>query len=317
MVGKGAKTGALGRRIGSYDSGRSGPLLLVTAAIHGNEPAGVTALQRVFATLEKLQPRIEGRIVGLVGNLGALQRQVRYLDIDMNRLWSPRAVKALLAADPALDNAEQREQRELIAEMELELARPATEVLHLDLHSTSGAGPPFTVVDARPDNQRAAQALPVPAILGLLKNVEGTVLDFAAAREFPCLVLEGGQNEAASTPDHHEAALWLLMHSLGMFKELPGIDLNGLRARLEQSVSGLPAAVEICLRYHVEEGERFTMLPGFRSFQPVRQGELLAMGGKSGVREIRCPLGSILLMPRYQGQGADGFFLARAVDLAS
>jgi hypothetical protein len=40
------------------------------------------------------------------------------------------------------------------------------------------------------------------------------------------------------------------------------------------------------------------------------------MGGKSGVREIRCPLGSILLMPRYQGQGADGFFLARAVDLA-
>jgi succinylglutamate desuccinylase len=90
-----------------------------------------------------------------------------------------------------------------------------------------------------------------------------------------------------------------------------------MRTRLEKSVIGLPAAVEICLRYHVEEGERFTMLPGFESFQPVRQGELLALGGKSGVREIRCPVGSILLMPRYQGQGADGFFLARKVDLVA
>jgi succinylglutamate desuccinylase len=295
---------AQSRRIGAYDSGRRGPLLLVTAAVHGNEPAGVEALRRVFDVLERLQPRIQGRIVGLIGNRSALERGVRFIDIDLNRLWSARAVRALLAADPAADNSEQREQRELLAEMERELAQPASEVLHLDLHSTSGGGPPFTVLDGRIANQRVAQCLPVPAILGLLKNVEGTVLDFAASREFPCLVLEGGQNEAPQTVDHHEAALWLLMQSMGMFEELEG-------------VKGLPPAVEICLRYHIADGERFTMLPGFESFQAVRQGQLLALGGKSGMREIRCPLGSILLMPRYQGQGADGFFLARIVDLVA
>jgi succinylglutamate desuccinylase len=308
---------AQSRRIGAYDSGRRGPLLLVTAAVHGNEPAGVEALRRVFDALERLQPRIQGRIVGLIGNRSALERGVRFIDIDLNRLWSARAVRALLAADPAADNSEQREQRELLAEMERELAQPASEVLHLDLHSTSGGGPPFTVLDGRIANQRVAQCLPVPAILGLLKNVEGTVLDFAAAREFPCLVLEGGQNEAPQTVDHHEAALWLLMQSMGMFEELEGVDLKAMRERLERSVQGLPPAVEICLRYHIADGERFTMLPGFESFQAVRQGQLLALGGKSGMREIRCPLGSILLMPRYQGQGADGFFLARIVDLVA
>jgi succinylglutamate desuccinylase len=310
-------TVAQSRRIGAYDSGRSGPLLLVTAGVHGNEPAGVEALRRVFDALERLQPRIEGRVVGLMGNQAALERGVRFIDVDLNRLWSAKSVRALLAADPAADNSEQHEQRELLAEMERELAQAATQVLHLDLHSTSGGGPPFTVLDDRIANRRAAQCLPVPAILGLLKNVEGTVLDFAASCEFPCLVLEGGQNEAPQTVDHLEAALWLLMQSMGMFEELEGIDLKVMRDRLERSVNGLPPAVEICLRYHVDEGERFAMLPGFESFQPVRQGQLLALGGKSGMREIRCPLGSILLMPRYQGQGADGFFLARVVDLVA
>jgi succinylglutamate desuccinylase len=55
------------------------------------------------------------------------------------------------------------------------------------------------------------------------------------------------------------------------------------------------------------------MLPGFKSFERVVQGQLLALGGAHGQREIRSPLGGILIMPRYQGQGQDGFFLARPV----
>lgn len=308
---------ARSRRIGEYDSGRSGPLLLVTAAIHGNEPGGVVALERVFATLEKLEPRIDGRIVGLIGNLGAYEQGVRYLDQDMNRLWSKRAMQQLAEADPKTHNAEQREQCALLEEMDRELARPATRVLYLDLHSTSGGGPPFTVLDDRADNRRIAHDLGVPAILGLLKNVEGTVLDFAAERELSCVVLEGGQNEDPTTVDHHESALWTLLASMQMIGPTPGIDLQAHRARLDQRVSGLPPAVEVCLRYHIDDNERFTMRPGFESFQRVRQGELLALGGKTGRREIRCPLGSILLMPRYQGQGADGFFLAREINLVA
>jgi succinylglutamate desuccinylase len=55
------------------------------------------------------------------------------------------------------------------------------------------------------------------------------------------------------------------------------------------------------------------MLPGFRNFDPVREGQLLARSGPQLAREVRAPWSGTLIMPRYQGQGLDGFFLGRAV----
>ena len=43
------------RLIGQYRGEQPGPTLIFTAGIHGNEPAGIFALQEVF---EKLQSRI-------------------------------------------------------------------------------------------------------------------------------------------------------------------------------------------------------------------------------------------------------------------
>ena len=42
----------LQRVIGKYEGNQKGPLFLVTAGVHGTEPSGVEALQRVFAELE-------------------------------------------------------------------------------------------------------------------------------------------------------------------------------------------------------------------------------------------------------------------------
>lgn len=305
------------RLVGRHDSGRSGPLLLVTGAIHGNEPAGVRALKRVFATLAALRPVLRGRIVGLIGNRSALARGERFVASDLNRLWTKAALAKLAGSDPLLDLVEQREQRELLAAIDAELALPHEGVVLLDLHSTSGDSPPFTVLDEDPASRALARELGVPAILGLLRNVDGTVLDFAAARGFACVVLEGGQNEAPRTVDHHEAAVWLMLHAAGLIDDEPRFELARHRACIDASVQGIPDAVEICLRYAIESGERFEMLPGFQSFQRVHQGQLLARGGRSGTREIRAPLGAILLMPRYQGQGQDGFFLARTAVLAA
>lgn len=299
------------RLVGSAGKARGGPLLVATAAIHGNEPAGVHALRRVFAGIEELELELAGRFVGLIGNRGALLAGRRYVDSDMNRLWSKRKLAELAAGDPALDTAEQKEQRELLAAIEVELAAPHGEVVHMDLHSTSGDSPPFIVQNGEARSLELARELGVPVLHGLLKNLDGTVLDLGAARGFTCVVLEGGQNEAESTIENHESALWLTLCSAGLIAEEPRLELDLHRERILRSTSGIPAAVEICLRYSIEPQERFTMLPGFRSFERVAQGQLLALGGPSGRREIRSPMGGILIMPRYQGQGQDGFFLAR------
>jgi succinylglutamate desuccinylase len=303
------------RLIGDYGGRESGPLLLVTAAIHGNELAGVHALDRVFATLERERPALRGRIAGLIGNRAAAVQGVRYVDADLNRIWAPAELENLRHEDPDAERGERHEQRELIAAIDAQLMHPHDKVVHLDLHSTSSEGPPFTIAHPDPSSCRLAAALGAPVIFGILRDVTGTMLGWSAARGFDAVVFEGGQNLSPATIDHQESAVWLAMQAEGMLVDAAGA--AGHRQRLARSVANMPDAVEVCFRYAIDADEHFTMLPGFKSFQRVHAGQLLALGGRSGTEEIRCPIGAILLMPRYQEQGRDGFFLARAVDLVA
>ncbi|MGH9464693.1 MAG: hypothetical protein ACRD0X_03540, partial [Thermoanaerobaculia bacterium] len=74
----------LPRVLGDAGSAATGPTLLVVAGVHGNEPAGIVATERVFARLA-LGPALQGRLLGLAGNLGALAAGRRYLLEDLNR----------------------------------------------------------------------------------------------------------------------------------------------------------------------------------------------------------------------------------------
>jgi predicted deacylase len=358
------------REVGALSGAQPGPTLIAIGGMHGNEPAGVQALLRVFAELDRAGLALRGRFVGLLGNIGALRVGRRYLDTDLNRLWGAEDVRAARAAQgangsaraaagvsdaakelraalapraakseileqraPPAEVVEQRalraevfeqralptevfEQRALLDAIEREIARASGPVVLLDMHSTSGDGPPFTITGNTSENRRLVDAIGVPSILGLQKNVRGTLLDLFDVLQRPAIVLEGGQNTAPSTVEHHESALWLLLQAVGLLERLPPGERERHRERLDRLTRGLPGAVEICMRYGIDPGERFRMEPGYSNFQRVEKGELLARSGERGEREIRCPLRSILLMPLYQGQGTDGFFLALAAEPA-
>ena len=301
--------GRVPRVLGTYDCGLAGPLLFVTGAIHGNEPAGIVAAQRVLAGLERRRPVLAGRLVACAGNLGALARGVRYIGRDLNRLWSEQELSALQAGSE--DCIERVEQRDLRAVLERELAAARGPVHLLDLHSTSGSGAPFSILEDAPGSRALAAALGVPAITGLHKSIAGTLIDAFTRLGYAAVVLEGGQSAAPSTIDHHESALWLALEAAGMGAPLPAEELAVHRERLAAAAVGLPGAVEVFLRYHIEHGEVFRMEPGFANLQRVQRGQLLARSGPAGEREIRCPSDAVLLMPLYQSQGQDGFFLGR------
>ena len=139
-----------GRRLGAYpgdDRQTGGTLLLVVGGLHGNEPAGVTAIRRVLAELERRAPRMDGRFVGLTGNLAALARRVRYCDRDLNRAWTDDEIDCLRETEP--QDTEDVERRELLAEIETQLVRAWERIVLLDLHSTSASGAPFTIMGTR------------------------------------------------------------------------------------------------------------------------------------------------------------------------
>ena len=58
----------------------------------------------------------------------------------------------------------------------------------------------------------------------------------------------------------------------------------------------------------VEPGDGFAMYPGYRNFQVVREGDVVA---RDVTGEIVLRESGRMLMPLYQEQGEDGFFLVR------
>ena len=56
--------------------------------------------------------------------------------------------------------------------------------------------------------------------------------------------------------------------------------------------------------------DSFKMRPNYQNFQPIKKGETLATD-KNG--SIQSPEDCLILMPLYQPQGSDGFFLVKEI----
>ncbi|MEE2940454.1 MAG: succinylglutamate desuccinylase/aspartoacylase family protein [Planctomycetota bacterium] len=300
----------LTREIGVKDEGRDGPLLILTAGLHGNEPGGVRALRTLFEALEGTPTA--GRIVGLAGHLSALRRGVRHQGQDLNRMWTADTLRALGARRPEDDTADEAELRALfsIIEAERDAARGRSrEVILVDLHSTSADGGAFSVaLDSLP-SRRLARDIGLPVVLGLEERIEGTLLTWLVAQGDTSVVVEGGQHDAGSTRDVLLASLWVVLDHVGALLE--GDDrVERARRRLLQARGEAPEVLDLIYAHSIEEGEDFAMRGGWRNFMPVGDGLVLA---EQRGHEVRAPLSGYMLMPLYQGLGTEGFFLCRAV----
>lgn len=285
-----------------------GPTFVAVAGMHGNEPAGIEAITRIREELEALDPKMSGTFIGLRGNLKALAAGQRFLDRDLNRRWFDRDVEQLLAKDPAYDGPEDAEQRELLEILDKLIAGSPGPLVVLDLHSTSSRSAAFTVFSDTLANQPLGFGLRVPVILGLEEAIEGTMAGWLSDRGHVAIGFEGGQHGDPETTELQVAALWVGLVTTGLLERNEVPNYGRHLERLNQSARTFPRAVEILHRHAITPGDGFEMKPGYVSFQPVAEGEVVATdrGG-----EIRAPFAGRMMMPLYQGQGEDGFFLAR------
>jgi succinylglutamate desuccinylase len=298
------------RSLGRYATGRPGPTVVVTAGLHGNEPAGTVAFGRVLDRLESGGLPLRGCLLGLAGNTRALARGERFLSRDLNRRWSPDELARTLPTGADGLSDEDLEQRELLQALAPILAPATAPVVFLDLHSTSGAGAPFVVMADVLRNRPVAFALPIPLVLGLEEFVDGSMLGYLCDLGHVGVAVEGGQHGEPSTVDHHEAAIWLALAASGALapREVP--EASRWKALLEGATRGLPRVVEIRHRHRVDPEDDYRMLPGFRNFSPVAAGQHVATD-RTG--PVKAPERGVLMLPRYQSQGEDGYFLARRV----
>lgn len=297
------------REIGKIRGTAPGPTLVFICSLHGNEPAGTAALKRVLGKLEDRGLEIRGELVGLVGNRTAYQARERFMVHDLNRHWTAARVQASRAGQLAGSSvAEDRELDELRRELLTIFQRARDTVYLVDLHTTSGEGPAFVVMSDTLRNRKFALHFPVPIIVGLEEELEGTLTDFVGSLGHVTMAFEGGQHEKSSSVDLCEAAIWIALATAGLLPEAAIPELQPSRRLLTKVARRLPRVFEIRYRHPIAPGDDFRMEPGFESFYRIEKGQLLA---KDRHGEIRAREDGRILMPLYQKQGEDGFFEVR------
>jgi len=289
---------------------RPGPTLVAIGGVHGNEPAGILGLRRVLESLERLRDHVRGEFVAVSGNRGALARGRRFLRSDLNRLWTDERIRSLRAIAPDEDlKDEAAEQRELLGVLDGVDARARGRVYILDLHTTSSVSGPWATIEDTLPSRAFAMKFPIPIVLGLEEQVDGTLLEHASRSGHVSMVFEGGQHGDPASVERSEAAVWVALAAAGIVSEDRASGLVGpARERLARDSAGLPRVLEMRYRHAILPTDGFRMDPGFVNLQPIREGEVL---GRDRRGEVRSPEGGRVLMPLYQEQGEDGFFVVR------
>ncbi len=303
----------LERILGTYTEQRPGPLLICVGGMHGNEWAGVQALQLLSQMLE-MEPRTNpsfefyGRWVSITGNLTALAARTRYIERDLNRMWTDAYLSTL--TDGALA-AEDQELLALKGTIDAEIERwDGDQIILLDLHTTTAEGGIFTLPTNDARSIRIAENMHAPVITGLVDRLKGTMISYytehAEAKDIIGIVFEAGQHDDPLSVNRSIAAVVNCMREAGNVESKHIV--NRHNALLVDYSRGLPRVARFVDSHLIKPGDQFAMVAGYKNFQEIEKGEVLAT-------DINGPIVAshkgMILMPHYQPQGEDGFFIIR------
>lgn len=149
-----------------HQLGEGTPEVAVVGGIHGDEPSGVHAIERLVAE----DPDVERPIKLIIANEEALEREKRYIDEDLNRAFP---------GDPDADTHEGR--------LAYDLAREIRECTTLSLHSTQSYDEPFALVDSIDAIARSiCPYLPIKHVVETGPFSEGRLISFPHTIEVEC-----------------------------------------------------------------------------------------------------------------------------------
>lgn len=296
------------RLLGEFHGSKSGPTVVVIAGIHGNEKAGVLAANSVLSKIKAQNIPFEGNLYFILGNINALNKDIRFENVDLNRIWRKENIEGLfnIREEPL---AEIREQLDIYALIKMILAKEKGPFYFLDLHTTSASSVPFITISDSLNNRKFSSNFPIPVVLGIEEYLDGPLLTFINEFGHVALGFEGGAHDDPASVKSCEAFIWKALVRSACLKKSSVADFEKYR----QVLSNLCCEYQffaINYRYSLENGEDFVMEQGFENFEPIEKGQLLA---KSYGKEIRAHETGRIFMPLYQELGDDGFFVLHRI----
>ncbi len=304
------------RVIGTYEGKKRGPLLICIGGMHGNEPAGIYAIREVLRMLE-VEPFtnpgfvFSGKFVGLVGNLAAVKSKKRFLSKDLNRLLYPSYIQEIRQNDSINHDIEDMELLMLLREIDQQILsyKPAKVVI-LDLHTTSVTGGIFSIVTNDPESIRIGMSLHAPVVKGMLKGIHGTTMHYFNQKNYGLnmvtVTFEAGQHD---DPLSVNRAISGIVGTMRAIHCVESKDVETFHDDLLKHYSeNLPKVNHLAYVHRIVPEDRFRMFPNYRNFQLIHKAEIVGMDARGAVVS---PVTGYMLMPLYQKQGNDGFFIIR------
>ena len=151
---------------------------------------------------------------------------------------------------------------------------------------------------------------PVNIVRGFSDIVDGSIDKYFSKQGFTGFTFEAGQHDSEASLAHQEAIIWLaLKEALELDTEAVPEFSEAVKAFEDASGQG-QTTYKILYRHGLEEGTDFSMEPGFRNFEKIEKGQLLAV--QDGI-QVKSTWDATIFMPLYQAQGNDGFFVIQEV----
>jgi len=297
----------------SSAGGSTGPVIVLFVGIHGNETAGIEAIDNIKESLKSDEWDLHGTIYAVTGNIEALKKGVRFVDVDLNRLWELFDTEHDYSRGNGSDHpSEYLESLQIKSALDTifeQHRNDGSEFIFADLHTTSSESCAFILLNDTLSNRDIARKFPVPQILGIEENIHGTLLSYINNLGYKAIGFEAGAHMAVDSINRSEAFLWMLFHNAGVIQ----LDKQAINYHAEQ-LQAHPDVPDTYydIRYHhyIEDNTKFEMLKGFKNFDIIEKGTPLAYDHGE---LIRAEISGRIFMPLYQQSGNDGFMIIDTV----
>lgn len=295
------------RILGKIKGVKPGPTVVFFGGIHGNETSGIFALKDALAGINAAY--VNGTIYGISGNLKALKKHQRYINQDLNRLWTKVHIQTV--KNKTSLNDDEKELLEILDILNTILETNQPPFYFIDLHTTSSKTRPFITINDALINRKFAEQFPVPIVLGIEEYLKGPLLSYINELGYVSLGFESGQHDDLNAITNSIAFIYLSLVYSGILKEEAIIRFYKYHELLKQQAQNNCDVFEVVYLHRIAKHETFKMLNGFESFENIKKGTKLAI---SNTKEILSPFNGSIFMPLYQKKGSEGFFIIKPIN---
>ncbi len=255
--------------------------------VHGNEPVGREAVERVIATLEK-EKILSGVVSFIPGNLRAMHHNKKQIDENLNRMFTNEH----LFGNSSVLSYEEIRARELAPELMLHDAL-------FDVHSTDEDTDPFALTDRKGNFVISHLPASVKSVLyGIDQFHSGSTDWFMHSMNKIGICLECGQHKDEKAVSVGEDAILSFLACMGHIDR-----------RIESSPRVHCEAVNI----YTTKTDKFTLTKTYPEFTPLKKGEHIGTDGEEKIFAPRTYDSLIVFSNPCEKAGEEAFVLAREI----